>query len=88
MTLAIGHFERAAAQLSSRAADLLSARVTVVDEHGLVVARSLAGHGERDAAATDARGAYLRVPLRYGARLGEVIVSEPDGPELLSPRLA
>jgi carbohydrate diacid regulator len=88
MTLAVGHFERAAAQLSARAAELLSAHVTVVDEHGLMVAHSLAGNGAPDGAGGDARAPYLRVPLRFSGRQGEVIVSEPIGPEPLSPRLA
>src|SRR4051794_12973154 len=88
MTLAMGHFERAAAELSARAAELLSARVTVVDEHGLVVARSLSSDGGREPDHAPPHNPYLRVPLRYGARQGEVIVSEPVGPEPLSSRLA
>jgi carbohydrate diacid regulator len=89
-TSAVGAFQHAAAQITERASELLSAPVRVVDEHGHVVARSnlFAEPSRAHPAETQDGPAFVRVPFHYATRHGSVIVSAPSAAEPLSPRLA
>ncbi len=87
MVIAPGLFERVAEIVAERAAELLGAAVTVVDDREVVIASSrteligrLATH------AVD--GSTLRVPLHLANQSGTVVITpEPDG-EVIPPRLA
>lgn len=86
----VDQFERVAEAVTRQIAELLGARVAVVDRRGVVVAGSAPGtvglpfdgrHGDPDAA-------YLRLPIRLDAQDGEVIVTELAHGEQVPPRLA
>jgi carbohydrate diacid regulator len=90
MAAVVEQFERAAEAVTRQIAELLGARVAVVDRRGVVVAGSAPGtvglpfdgrHGDPDTA-------YLRLPIRLDAQDGEVIVTEPTHGEHVPPRLA
>jgi carbohydrate diacid regulator len=87
--MAIGSLERIAEALSQRASELLSARVSVLDERGGVVATSEpVVDGRTGASSGPVLGKHVRVPIRLGGQTGEVVVAAPDNGETLSPRLA
>lgn len=90
MSMIAEPFERVAAQVSERTADLLCARVAVTDERGTVVASNRTEAVGRPFGALPGQGDGhdLRVPIRLGGQTGEVIVAEPAGGEPVSPRLA
>lgn len=90
MVMMVETFERLAAQVSERTADLLCARVAVTDDRGTVVAsNSLDAVGRPFiAASSSAETPPLRVPIRLGTQVGEVIVAEPAGGEAIPLRLA
>lgn len=90
-------FERIAGAVTERAAELLRARVRVVDDRGVVVASSdpdLVGRRPEEGA-SDGGTTDIRVPLRLDgtaggtANAGEVIVDAPlPGEDAIPPRLA
>ena|SRR5947209_5087381 len=90
MALVHGQFERVAETVTERAADLLAAPVSVVDEQGVIVASSdVALVGCRlDAGGETGTGAYLDVPLRLDARTGTVMIGYPLESPSIPPRLA
>ena len=79
------HFTRVASLVTERVAELLFAPVCVTNDRGIVITRS-----DRDpvGSAFDQASPFLRVPFRFQAQMGEVIVSQPNGEEAISPRLA
>ncbi|MBX6342063.1 MAG: helix-turn-helix domain-containing protein [Thermomicrobiaceae bacterium] len=89
MAMVTGQFERVAEAVTERAAELLSATVSVLDERGVVVASSnddlvglpfdLAGRGDE--------ASFLRVPIHLDSQRGEVVVAQPETGEVISPRL-
>jgi carbohydrate diacid regulator len=83
-------FERVAGTVSERTADLLSARVLVLDERGAVIASSAPGSADGANRVADhaPEPDYLRVPIRLDGQVGEVLVGEPGNGEVVSPRLA
>lgn len=90
MAVAADHFEQTAAAVASRAAELLSARVSVIDEFGAeIVSRRPQDIGLTFEARDDEPGATcLHVPMQLGAQVAEVVVSTPVNGEIISPRLA
>jgi carbohydrate diacid regulator len=84
------HFERVAGLVAQRAAELLSTRVSVVDEHGALVAGSAPQPTECPSMLTghDLRAESLRVPVHLDGQEVEVVVTEPTGGESISRRLA
>jgi carbohydrate diacid regulator len=89
MVMATGSLERIAEALSQRASELLSARVSVLDERGGVVATSEpVVDGQTGPSSGPILGRHVRVPIRLGGQTGEVVVAAPDNGETLSPRLA
>jgi carbohydrate diacid regulator len=82
-------FERIAAEVTIRTAEVLAARVHVVDERGVVVASSepdAIGLSER-LLARESDSDLLRVPFDVGTQAGTVILAASGG-EVISPRLA
>lgn len=85
----ISDFERIAIEIADRAADLLSTDVTVVDQHGCVVASScdepadagysFCGHGSND---------YVRIPLHLDSRTRGAIVARRAGKDVSSANIA
>lgn len=90
MAIVLEQFERVAAAVTERTAELLSAQTSVIDERGIVVASSDPhALGSRvDSADSSEDSGYLRVPLRLDSRNGEVIVVDPGNGESVPPRLA
>ncbi len=83
-------YEQLANAVTSRTAELLQTIVAVTDEQDRIIAGSDArtiGLSSR-AIGAPLDHAYLRVPLRLAARVGELIVAQPRHDEGLSPRLA
>jgi carbohydrate diacid regulator len=86
MAVAAEQFDRVAQSIIERTAELLGTTVSVVDQYGVMVAstdRTLEGRlfvpGETE---------YLRVPLQLEGVAGEVIITQPNSSEEISPRLA
>ncbi len=90
MAVVVEQFGQVAEEVTRRTAELLGARVSVVDRRGVVVASSSAGTIGLpfDAHNGDPEAAYLRLPIRLDAQDGEVIVTEPSSGEAVPPRLA
>jgi carbohydrate diacid regulator len=83
-------FERVAEAVTERVSELLHAPISVVDARGLVISSSepkLIGL-PFERAAHEQSAQPLRVPFRLDGRMAEVIVGEPIGEEVISPRLA
>ncbi len=89
MAVVIGRFEQIAEVVAERTAEMLCARVWVLDERGTVVASSeadaIGAHFDRSF--SDIERQYLRVPVRLGAQACEIVVADPIYGEALSPRL-
>lgn len=82
-------FERVAAAVAERAAEILYAPVAVVDERGVVIAGGGPGAVGRPLDLAGEPGqACLRVPMHVDGRAGEVLVAEQANGEAVSPRLA
>jgi carbohydrate diacid regulator len=82
MTATHGQFEHVAQVVTERAAELLSAHVSVTDEHGVVIASS------PRMSVGDRRVGALHVPIKFDSQVGEVVITnQPEG-EPISPRLA
>ncbi|HEY9667298.1 MAG TPA: helix-turn-helix domain-containing protein [Coleofasciculaceae cyanobacterium] len=101
MTLATRQFERVANVVTERISELLSARVMVLDDRGVVIAQS-AGYANASrepalvgfpfelnsrAAKTRTKRSSFRLPIRFNGRSGEVIIGESEEGEAISPRL-
>lgn len=101
MTLLTRQFERVANVITERISELLGAQVAVLDEQGVVVARS-GGYAnatselglvdfpfELNSRALDVRTIRpnFRLPIRFDGRTGEVIITESEEGEAISPRL-
>src|SRR5579884_1184078 len=89
MAVAIGQFDRVLAMVTERTAELLQARVWVINDHEVVIASS-----ERGAlgmplswALPSPMGNCIRAPLRRQNATAEIIVELAEG-EMISPRLA
>jgi carbohydrate diacid regulator len=89
MAVAIGQFDRVLAMVTERAAELLQARVWVINEAEVVIASS-----ERGALGTPLKWALpelsattLRMPVRWQNAAAEIIVELANG-DVISPRLA
>ena len=89
MAVAIGQFDRVLAMVTERAAELLQARVWVINDHEVVIASS-----ERGAlgmalswALPSPTGNCVRAPLRWQNSTAEIVVELPDG-DVICPRLA
>lgn len=78
---------RIASVLAQRAADLLQARVSVVDEAGTVLAASDSTVRGSPLSAQTTDDA-LRVPVMQAARSGELVITGIGDGESISPRLA
>lgn len=101
MTLLTRQFERVANIITERISELLGAQVVVVDDQGVVVAQSegyasaTRGLGwvdfpfELNRRALDIRTVRpkFRLPIRFDGRMGEVIITESEDGEAISPRL-
>lgn len=101
MILATRQFERVANVVTERISELLGARVVVLDDRGVVIAQSgsytnatcelgLVGFPfDLNSRASTARRMRpdLRLPIRLDGRSGEVIVTESEEGEAISPRL-
>src|SRR5690242_2206927 len=83
-------FERLAATLTERAAEVLATPVSVVDERRVVVASSDPGRVGLvvEPAAPDGRDDRLRVPFRLEGHAGEVVIAESAQGEAIPARLA
>ncbi len=85
----VGQVEQVAKTVVERAAEVLCSRVSVIDEWRVVIASS-----ERSAIGLpfglvqDSESDYVRVPLRFGSQMAEVIVDEPVNGEMIPSRLA
>jgi len=93
VTMVAEQFGAVAEAVTRQTAELLGARVAVVDRRGVVVASSIGGavglpFDARLGGAVHAEAAYLRLPIRLDAQDGEVIVTEPANGEPIPPRLA
>ncbi len=90
MAVAAERFEQIATTVSARAAELLCAQVSVVDDAGVVVASSRPQTVGSPLVALDGEPGTtsLRVPVQLGAHDSEIIVTTAPGGEALSPRLA
>lgn len=88
MAIVTGRFERVAEIVAERSAELLGARVSVIDDRGIVVAGSSPSDVGGAFIQSDAGQPYLRVPLRLDSLAGEVVVTQPMNGESISPRLA
>ncbi len=90
MAIATDHFERIAGAVTERTAELLCARVTVLDERGVVVSSRTPADTANlpDTSLAELDDPCLRAPLQFRGRTGEVIVSHPLNGEPVSPRLA
>ena len=90
MPVLITPLERVAEVVAQRTAQLLSARVWVVDDRGAVLASY--GPGTADApinrAEDAAEVAGLRVPIRVDGATGVAVVAESTTEDAISPRLA
>jgi carbohydrate diacid regulator len=79
-------FANVAESVAHRAADLLAAHISVVDEHDVLVARASPSGVELTNARHERRPHQLRIPVRLGGHEAHVIA---DGhAEPISPRLA
>jgi len=101
LTLVTIHFERVANLIAERIAELLCTRVVVLDHRGVAIAQSartrnanrerswvdfpfeLNGHAGQPRTLSS----YLKVPIRWDGRSGEVIIAQSDSGEAISPRL-
>lgn len=115
-SLALGtiHFDRVANVVTERIAELLRARVLVLDDRGVAIAHS-AQYGNADSTLSFKESSelqvlsagynsshsrhsyhqnslksrpYFRIPIHYDGRSGEVIITESEEGEAISPRLA
>lgn len=87
MPVTTQQFEQIATTVTERASSVLRASVWVVNEGGAVVASSVHGRGSTGRVEPPHADNLLRVPLRVGHEVGEVIVAESAGGELGSQRL-
>lgn len=84
-----GQFDRILVTVTERVAESLCAATHVVDDHEIVIASSderALGHTLRQV--VQRHDDLLRVPVRAGPHLAEVVVARLDGAEVISPRLA
>lgn len=81
MAIVTKQFERVAEVVTERIAQLLCARVLVMDDQGVVIAQNTAKNDET-------LRPCLRIPMCVDGRCGEVIIAESDSGETISPRLA
>jgi len=93
MVMAAEQFGAVAEAVTRQTAELLGARVTVIDRRGVVVSSSIGGtvglpFDARLGDAVHSEAVYLRLPIRLDAQDGEVIVTEPANGEPVPPRLA
>lgn len=79
-------FTRVACLISARAAEVLQTDIHVTDDRGKVVASS--GTPPVDDDPLPFADGAIRVPLRFDARGGEVVVGQRSGDEPIPPRLA
>lgn len=87
MAVVQDQFERVADTVMERTAELLGARVTVVDVSGTVITSSEPGMEGMHIVPPEEDDGYLRVPLHLHNTRGEVLI-EYGGGEVISPRLA
>ncbi len=101
MILGTRQFERVANVVTERISELLGARVVVLDDRGVVIAQSASYANttcklglvdfpfDLNSCASTVRKIRpdLRLPIRFDGRSGEVIVSESEEGEAISPRL-
>lgn len=80
--------EDVAHTVAGRIADLFRSGVTVLDQHGSVIAGSAARPGRAGTSHASGAAAQVQVPIRYGGHSGCVTVALPQGEEAVSPRLA
>jgi carbohydrate diacid regulator len=85
VAVALGQVERIAETFVDRASEVFG-RVAVLDAHGGVIATSRPDLG-RSLSAEPLDG-QLRIPIQFGAEVGEVIVGDPINDEAVSPHLA
>ena len=76
MPVTTQQFEQIAATVTERASSVLRASVWVVDERGAVVAARAQSRGSDGHLDLPVPDNLLRVPLRVGHEIGEVIVAE------------
>jgi carbohydrate diacid regulator len=88
MAVVPDQFERVADTVMERTAELLGARVTVVDASGTVIASSEPGMEGMHIVPSEEDDGYLRVPLHLHNARGEVLIEYGGGGEVISPRLA
>jgi carbohydrate diacid regulator len=101
LTLVTRQFERVANVVTERISELLGAQVVVLDDQGVVVAQS-AGYAnatrelglvdfpfELNSRTLDVRTIRpnFRLPIRFDGRIGEIIITESEDGEAISPRL-
>ena len=79
-------FAHVAESVAHRAANLLAANVTVVDEHEITVARARPSGSESFAAVGALQHPQIRIPIQLGGRVAHVIAAGHDEP--ISARLA
>lgn len=88
MAVVPDQFEHVADTVAERTAELLGARVTVVDALGTVVSSSEPGMEGMHVEPREEGDGYLRVPLLLHNARGEVLIEYGGGGEVISPRLA
>jgi carbohydrate diacid regulator len=81
-------FERVAETVMERTAELLGARVTVVDGSGTIVSSTNPSSEGLHMELRSEREGYVRVPLHLHNTRGEVVIEYGGAEETISPRLA
>ncbi len=89
MAVMMRTFEQIAEVVADRTAELLEARVWILDDRGAVIGSSEPqGVGlSFDTAVAEPGNDYLRVPVHLGAQDAEIVVACPENGEVVSPRL-
>lgn len=88
MAVVPDQFERVADTVMERTAELLGARVTVVDASGTVITCSEPDMEGMHVVPRAEEDGYLRVPLHLDNSRGEVLIDYGGGGEVISARLA
>ena len=90
MTVAVtsAPFEQVARDVAQRAAEMLCARVSVLDERGAMIAAAEPGVGLTSLADAWIEECCIQAPIQYAGQSGQVLIAEPADGEVISPRLA
>lgn len=89
MVLQASSLEQVAKTVTQRTAELLCARVEMMDDRGTMLARSAPSPESASAGSEhDIDDAYIRVPIQLDGHAGHMLIAESPEGEAISPRLA